>query len=186
MQRIPPAGCAGYGDRLVDLVRNFRAHANIPLGNPELDVAEYIKRVSPANDRFPKRKKVSQERITKTEAKRPLINRITDWMLTLGPKRPRLLIEDEATARADVCAGCSQNVRWQIKCAPCNEDVVSRGQNLRQRPGDEAADKLGACRLHNFFLPAAVYVDRDSLGDAAEQSPAQCWMKTEAHAKEQA
>lgn len=174
IQRIPPKGCAGTPKKLCELVKWFRVNNGIDQGNIEQDVAEYIKRVSPMNDRFPNRKKKEEPRPAK---KRPYIERIRDWLISIAPKRPVLLIEDDARERADTCIGCRQNVKWVTGCLPCCENVKSRGQNLRQRPSFELDDSLGACRLHDLYLPAAVFLDIDSLPVRRSDAPPQCWLK---------
>lgn len=177
-QRIPPRGDAGSASRLVEAVRTFRIVARIDLGDVERDVADYIKKVSPPNNRFPKRSEVEPPRIKS----RPLIERIRDRIAVIGQDNPRLLIDDEAEARAAVCHKCPQNVRWMTGCVPCCAEIKSRGINLRQKPkAPESIDTLSACRLHNFYLPAFVYIDRDELGPVHESAPEFCWMRSESH-----
>lgn len=173
-QRIPARGCAGTDAKLVEQVKMFRVNAGIDLGDVASDVAEFIKRESPINDRFPKRPKKPS---THTEEKfRPYIERIKDWLLQISVKQPRLLIEDEADERAEVCMKCPQNVPWKTGCLPCCEAVVSRGQNVRQRPGYKHDKSLGACRLHDLYLASAVFIDRDDLPQTNPNAPEACWM----------
>ncbi len=176
LERIPFRGDAGSAKRLVDAVAEFRVTNHIDLGDVEADVARYIKEVSPPNNRFPSR----AQREAPPVKRRPIIERIRDRLVKASQTTPRLLLIDEAEIRAKTCSDCRQNVKWVTGCVPCAEDVKSRGQNLRQLPStDEAIEGLGACRLHDMFLPAFVFVDRDELGDADPKAPDYCWMKTE-------
>lgn len=176
VQRIPHQGCAGTGENLVKLVTNFRASMMLDLGDVERDVAVYIKQVSPINNRFPRRE-TPPPKLEVRKGYRAPIQRIGEWLLSIAPKRPRLLIEDEALIRGAICASCKHNVKWMVGCLPCNEEVISRAQNLRQRPTCKPVDSLGACRIHNFLLPAAVFVDNDYLPERHPEAPAACWVQ---------
>jgi hypothetical protein len=177
-QRLPPKGCAGTDKALVEMVKIFRINANIDLGDPAADVAEYIKRVSPMNDKFPGRtpKPVIEAR-ERHPGFRPYIERIRDWLLIMTRRQPRLLIEDDADARVKVCMGCKQNVPWKTGCLPCCEKVVSMGQNVRQRPSYKHDKDVGACRLHDFHVSTAVFLDREDLPQLHPDAPAECWMR---------
>lgn len=177
IQRIPFQGCAGTGDLLVKQVIDFRAGALIELGDVEWDVAEFIKRVSPFNNKYPKRgPKPKRGTISFGDYKTPL-KRIAEWLTVMAPRRPRLLIEDDAEARAGICAKCPQNIRWQTGCLPCNDQLISRGHNLRQKPDFPPADCLGACRLHGSYLPAAIFIDNEFLDERHPDAPEFCWVQ---------
>lgn len=175
-QRIPARGCAGTDGELVRQVRFFRINTGIDVGNPEFDVAEFIKRESPLNNRFPNRTTKASEEAAKPQF-RPLIERVKDFLVSVGRKNPRLMIEDEADERSMVCADCPQNVKWQTGCEPCNDAVRSRGQNLRQLPHYKHDKDLRACRLHDLFLPTAVFLDRENLPAVNPDAPQACWMR---------
>lgn len=178
VQWIPPSGCAGTDTELVNQVKLFRINAQVDLGDVAADVAEYIKKQSPQNNRFPK-KPTPRLLDTREGGKgfRPYIERIRDWLVSMTGKQPRLLIEDEADARAGACMTCPQNVPWKTGCLPCCDAVVSRGQNVRQRPGYKHDKKLGACRLHDIHLSTAVFIDREHLPELHPDAPEFCWLR---------
>lgn len=178
VQRIPPKGCAGDDVQLVKQVKQFRAGAHIDLGEPEVDIAAYIKQHSPINDRYPGRLR-RPETAPRIRSIKPLIERVRDWLLFLQPKQPRLLIEDDAKRRGRICANCPQNIEWKTGCLPCCDEIVQRGRHVRQRIDYPYADALRGCRAHGFYLPTAVFIDRDALGDTGAQAPEECWMHTE-------
>lgn len=180
VQRIPARGCAGTDASLVEQVKLFRVNAGIDLGDVAGDVAAYIKRVSPINDRFPGRTPKVDTRTEGQNGFRPYIERIRDWLLQVSNRQVRLLIEDEADARAEVCMKCPHNVKWVTGCVPCCEAVVSRGQNVRQRPSYKHDDALGACRLHDLKISTAVFIDREDLPDLNPNAPDFCWMRNAA------
>jgi len=183
-QRIPPKGCAGDDRNLIQQVKIFRVNINASLDNLEDDIATYIKTKSPMNNRFPGRLANPAHPTRIKRPFKPLIERIKDWLLIMQPKQPRLLIEDDAQRRGRICSKCPQNNKWKTGCLPCCDEVIQRGRHLRQRVDYPYADALSACRLHGFYLPSAVFIDRDQLGDEHAEAPAECWMKTEARAKQ--
>lgn len=188
-QRIPAKGTADNDRDLVAQVRQFRANLNISQDNLEIEVAEFIKQRSPQNNKYPGRTQPFNPPQRVTRPIRPLIERITDWIKLVGPKQPKLLLEEEATERASICARCPQNVKWKTGCLPCCDTIIQKGRHLRQRVDYPHADTLKACRLHDFYLPGAVFIDRDFLGNTHPEAPENievdgqvkaCWMKTEA------
>lgn len=177
LHRIPTAGDAGSSHRLVEMVKRFRINQHIDMGDVEGDVAEYIKKESPINNRFPKRAEKRAAEAGRIKH-RPLIERIRDNLLVHGSKTPRLLLIDEVERRTEICLKCPQNIKWMTGCIPCCDEITSRGQNLRQQ-AVAPSDALRACRLHDYYLPAITFLDRDELGNAHIDAPAYCWMKTE-------
>lgn len=177
VQRIPVHGSAEDDRDLVKQVALFRVNARIDQGDVAYDVSEYLKEHSREVDRLPKRKNYRPAKKRFRPGHRPLIERIADWLRYKAPRNPRLLLKDEADERMKICAECPHNVKWKTACLDCVEDVTSRGQNLRQRPGYEHDDKLHACRLHDLYLPSAVFLDRDALPETHSDAPAFCWMR---------
>jgi hypothetical protein len=173
-QRIPPKGCAGTFEALCHQITTFRANNHIDIGDVESEASAYIRRVSPISDKYPGREFKGHSEAP--EKRKGVFYRVRDWIRSVEPKRPKLILEEEAKERAEICHGCRQNVEWKGACIPCHKDVSSRGQNLRQRPSSPFADKLKACRCHNFYLPASVFIDRDFLGPRNPNAPTECWM----------
>lgn len=176
VQRIPYQGCAGTPDSLVKQVTEFRAAHMLELGDVEHDIAVYIKGVSPINNRYPKRD-TPAPKIEVRKSYRAPIHRIGDWLLSVAPRQPRLILADDAIERGKICANCPQNVKWMVACVPCNGEVISRAQNLRQRDKCKEVDGLGACRLHDFLLPAAVFIDNEYLPERHPEAPEPCWLQ---------
>lgn len=161
-------------DALVGKVRMFRIEAGIKVGDVEYEVASYIKKVSPGNDRHPNR--TYEPRPEGMPDWRPPIERGKEWLITMGRRQVRCVLLSDAFARADICATCPQNIEWRGPCEPCNEDVVFRMQNVRQRPIFKGDEPLKFCRLHNVMLGAAVFLDQDFLPAKEPNAPAECWM----------
>lgn len=161
---------------LIGKVRVFRIEGGHDIGDVEFDVAEYIKAVSPANDRY-KGKRKFEPSIEGRKEYRPPIKRITEWLVGMSRKRDlRMLNDFDAAERVPACAKCPHNIEWRTKCAPCVSDVEFRSKNLRGRPIFAPDDKLGACRLHDVLLNAAVFLDQDHLPTRHNEAPADCFM----------
>lgn len=161
--------------KLCHQVRIFRIQAMLKVGAVEYEVAEFIKAVSPENSLH--RGRSYEPPPEGQEDFRPLINRVGEWLVATGMKKNlRRVIKPDAEERAQVCLKCPHNIRWQTKCAPCNEEIVYRGQNLRATPLFEYDPKLNACRLHNILLLAACFLDPDELPAKQPDSPAECWL----------
>lgn len=170
--RIPETGSAANGDKLVEAVESFRATNGLPPGDPVRDVAEYIKRVSPNNDRW-KGRKVGAPRIREIT---PMISDLRAWVDETAARKPRFVLNEDAKARALICLACPQNINWEVSgCGACNDEVERRSYLLRQAktvPGELA---LKACRLHRCHLPSAVHLDRDFLPPRHPDAPGPCW-----------
>lgn len=173
MWRIPHTGAAESGPDLIKQLIQFRVNQNIALGDPVYDVAQFTKLRSPQNDRYQGRE-VGKPRI---EPHEPIIKACRDWLEELAQTKPELCGQDEATARAAVCQTCPQNIKWRLEtCGACNEAVEEKGMFARQRVAFEHDPALKACRLHRFYLPTAVFIDRDALPPRHTYSPACCWV----------
>lgn len=172
-QRIPTSGSAKNARELCDAVFLFRSQQGIPLGNYEAEIAAHILKVSPRNliGNAPYVPYVPDK-----SAFVPFINRVTGWLIEVSRTQPRLANMDEVLERAAKCAKCRQNVEWKTDCKPCVEAVVYRGNVLRQRTNYLLDPKLKACRLHDLFLPAAVFLDRDNVPKRTPTTPSECWL----------
>lgn len=174
-EHAPKGHYSTHGDKLVAAVALFRRTHGIAEGEPERDVAEFIRRASPQNDFY--RGKVPDE-IGKPRVRpiTPLIQEIRGWIEDTILRKPDLVNALDAADRAQVCIRCPQNVKWKIDCAPCNAEVDQRGIILRAEVTFDYDPALLACRLHKLALQAAVFLDRDFLPPRHEKAPESCWI----------
>lgn len=171
--RIPETGSAPTGAKLVEMVVAFRAAAGLPPGDAVADVADYIKKASPLNDRF-KGRVIGAPRVREIT---PLIYDLRQWVDNVASAKPRFVFADEAQSRALVCLKCPQNVRWEVGgCGACNTEVHNRSYLLRKGKETQGEEALLGCRLHRVHLPAAVHLDRDFLPTKLAGAPAPCWL----------
>ncbi len=174
--RIPEQGSAESFGHLVRLVTIFRVNQGMDIGEPDLDVANYIKIASRGNDIY------KTGPIMRSRAITPLIYVMRTWLDAMQLKRPDTISSEDAGNRATICAQCPHNVEWKIKaCGDCNDQVINKGACLRKVTTFPPADVLRACRVHGVYLPAAIFLDSDDLPDRSEQAPASCWMTTRDH-----
>lgn len=174
--RIPAQGSAGTGEKLVEAVQSFRLSNGLPVGDPVADVADYIKKVSPLNDKW-KGRVIGQARRRDIA---PIIHELRQWIDATAQAKPRFVLNEEASQRALVCLKCPQNIRWEVSgCGACNEDIETRSYALRQAKRTPGELALKACRLHRVHLPAAVLLDRDYLPPRHPDAPPPCWVQDE-------
>jgi hypothetical protein len=173
-QRIPAQGSAQTAWKLVEQVRTYRINEGCPMGDPERDVAEYIKKVSPLNDRFKGKGGVLNK--PRPEPFIPLIQRLREWLDGISPKRPKLEGLTIAGERSEICLKCPQNIRWKTQCGECNDAIDYLGHTLRARTSYDLDDALHGCRVHGLHLPSAVFIDRDDLPAKMADAPQSCWL----------
>lgn len=177
IQRIPTIGSAAHCRALVKMVTEYRAANGIEMGDVEQDIADFIKKASPQNDRF----KGHRVNTARPRPLTPLIHEVRQWIDNLAPERPRIVDQSEAIARAEICIKCPQNIAWKINnCADCNKEVEYRSQNLRGVIEFGLDDALRACRLHKMHLGAGVFIDVDHHPERSSEAPTQCWVKSPA------
>lgn len=172
--RVPVTGGAPTARKLVEMVRQYRINEGINMGDPERDIADYIRKVSPNNDRF--RGKGGVLGRPRAADYVPPIQRIREWVDSMSPRKPRLVGIEEATPRAQACIGCPQNIRWKTPCGECNEAVDYAGYTMRGLAVYELDEALHGCRLHGIHLPSAIFIDRDDLPPRVPTAPAYCWL----------
>lgn len=170
--RIPFSGSAKSARDLVEQVRDFRIKQGIELGDIEFDVATFVKRYSPQNDRF-KGRNIGQPKIREIE---PMIYQLRAWVNSIAEQKPRLIIRQEAMERADICAKCPLNIKWETKCGDCNDEVNFASQCVRKIPSTAMDGVLKACRAHKIHLLSAVFLDQDFLPKRSESAPDTCWL----------
>lgn len=174
IQRIPVKGCAGSPKALCEAVLLFRSQHGILLGNYEAEIATHMLRVSPQNI-LGNAPFVPYE--APVEPVPPLINRVAAWLSHVSNQQPRLIHIDEAKERAEICLKCKAHCEWRTKGHDTMEATIGyRGATVRQCSSHPLDSKLKACRLHDLYLPAAVFVDRDNLPKKLETTPENCWL----------
>jgi hypothetical protein len=171
--RVPHKGSAQSAEALVELVRQLRIELGLEIGDPNHDVSDYIKKVSPINDRFHNDPMHSPN---PARPSRPIIQDLREWLDHRLPFKPKLVSVPEADERAKICLTCRQNIKWQAGCAPCNEEINYRVSSLRALPVYHLDKNLKACRLQRAPIQAMIFIDRDEMPPPHPEQPAECWI----------
>lgn len=110
---------------------------------------------------------------TMTSYNRP-IDRAADWLAQIAGRAPQFIDIGLASQRAQICAQCPQNIRWQTPCAPCNETVEVRLQNFKGNLRTPFDSRLFMCRVFAHVNSAAVWLN-DTQTTPLFPPPAHCW-----------
>ena len=102
------------------------------------------------------------------------INKAADWLAALGNTRPEYVDAALAAQRAQVCAQCPQNVRWETPCAPCNDNIRIRSHNAKGSLSTPYDRNLAVCRVFGHMNEVAVWLSRPG-NNPQSQPPAVCW-----------
>jgi hypothetical protein len=111
--------------------------------------------------------------IDRSNYQRP-IDRAGNWIAQIAQARPEFVDIGIAGHRAQICAQCPQNVRWQTSCAPCNETVEVRLQNFKGSLHTPFDNRLFMCRVFGHVNAAAVWL-QDTQTTPISPQPAHCW-----------
>lgn len=159
------------GDKLVQDVREFRARQHIPIGDPEKDVADFVKGYSPMNDRFPGRE---IKPVRTPERKEMLGQRVIEWLVGMIAKKPELMLASTAEERSNGCIGCPHNT--PLDYGLVSDHIRDRGIQIRQKPIWAQDGKVNACRKYNIWLPAALFMGPEFLPTPLPDTPPQCFL----------
>lgn len=163
-------------EELIASVVQWRINQGLPMGDPGLDVANYILATCPQSRLYGWTQ--VPDPVVKAKPITPLTERARGWVRMKLQKQVRLAVADEPDKNADKCLKCPQNIlRWQSTCSPCNDALTYEGNRLRQRTIYKEDVRLGVCRLHGIYLPAAIFLDRDDHPERDEKAPDFCWIK---------
>lgn len=113
---------------------------------------------------------------------REMIVRFLKTMWALWEKGFQLVTQEQADARASVCAACPLNVTWQFSCWKCETLLALVGKILGKRKTTYEA-KLNFCSACGCKVSLKCWVPKDVL-DAAEagskpEYAAGCWRLSE-------
>jgi hypothetical protein len=106
------------------------------------------------------------------------IDRSANWLSKVGNTRLEFVDPALASNRAQICAGCQQNVRWATPCAPCNDNVLVRIQNAKGNLRTPYDKNLFMCRVYGHVNEVAVWL-KDTHSVPEHTPPAICWQLQE-------
>lgn len=106
----------------------------------------------------------------------PPVTRAANWLASVANERQERVDAALAAQRAQICAQCPQNVRWQSGCQPCNNNVEVRSQQLKgsmQTPYDR---NLLVCRVYGWKNDVAVWLSLPR-SEPEHTIPSHCWVR---------
>jgi hypothetical protein len=162
---------------LIDAVVKFRADNVIPIGDVRAEIDEYICK------NFP-RMCHQFEGVARIEVAHSVspIRTLTDEMIQTMDRQiqdhstENLELKQEAQRRADVCAGCRFNVRWNSNCGSCVEAVNRMSAILRAGQTVHHERELRACQILRHENRSAVWLRMDKIGTSPDL-PGYCWAR---------
>lgn len=119
--------------------------------------------------------------ITRPDYNRPIervqswLDYAANWLSRAALQHPEFVDHGIAGTRAQICAQCPQNIRWQTPCAPCNEAVEVRLQNFKGNLRTNLDNRLYVCRVYGHHNSAAVWL-KDTLSTPISPPPPHCWL----------
>jgi len=161
---------SGY-DQLLIAVETFRANNNLPQGDVEADVDEYI------CSRWPHFCGIFTH-VASEEKKIPalLLDDVRVWSMNLlGGEGYNMVSDELADARAAICEQCPNNTNWKSSCRTCVSTVERQLATVRQARDVYHSANLGGCSVNRFDARTAVFLDAENLTPAAGL-PDFCWL----------
>jgi hypothetical protein len=103
------------------------------------------------------------------------IDKAGNWLSEIEHHRLEHVDLGIAGYRAQICAQCPMNVRWQTGCAPCNENIEIRIQNLKGNMRTPYDPQLHLCRVFGHVNSVAIWL-AETRSSSEGKVPPHCWM----------
>jgi hypothetical protein len=102
------------------------------------------------------------------------IDRSANWLAKVAATHLEFVDTGLANHRAVICAQCPQNIRWATPCAPCNDNIQIRVQNLKGNFRTQYDRSLLMCRSFGHVNEVAVWL-KDTHSTSEHTPPINCW-----------
>lgn len=102
------------------------------------------------------------------------IDKAADWIAHAAAQRNTFVDLSVAGHRAQICAQCQMNVRWETPCMPCNDNVLVRVQQFKGNMRTPYDRQLHSCRVFGHLNEVAVWLG-DTRSTSENPPPAHCW-----------
>ena len=162
---------------LIDAVIKFRADNVIPIGDVKAEIDQYICTTFP-------RMCHQFEGVSRIDIKSepsPIRTLTDDMIQTMDAQLQDHSIEElelkqEAQRRANICADCQYNVRWNSNCGSCVEAVNRMSAMLRAGNSLPRERELRACQILRHENRSAVWLRMDKIKKNPDV-PGFCWAR---------
>lgn len=167
---------ASTKDELIREVLKFRVDNSLEIGNPELEIDEYLCGLWPhlCANLLPRPADESPK--GKTQRQRTTNWRYNRYAQAQGIEKRES--QEVADARAEICAGCEYNVDNKDNCSPC---VAANDKALFVlRGGKSTKMKVGGCAILGQDNETAAFLPQELLTykkQYQDQLPSYCWLK---------
>jgi hypothetical protein len=163
---------------VIDAMVSYRLENNLPVGDPEGDLEEYVCNAYPTWCR------------RESGAPRPIQERpnlrnvdlVIGWANELYTKvgRLQLIPQKEAEERATICKACPKQMDWARDCPNCVTSAQRLLNILRQGKDTavaQTADAVRGCSIYGWDNRTACHLDKQHLPQQPNPgAPAECWM----------
>lgn len=176
--RIPHKGELPNPKEVISGIMTYRLENNLPVGDPEGDLEEYVCANFPAWCRRAPGEPIPVQTQQGTRNVDLVLMWANEFYTKVG--RLQLVPQKEADERAAICASCPLQMDWANDCPPCVTSAQRLMAILRQGK-DTIEGNLGGlrgCHAHGWDNRTAVHIDKQHLPPQANpNAPAQCWMR---------
>lgn len=178
--RIPHTSELPGPREVVDAILEFRLENQLPAGNPEADLENYVCTTFPhfCSDPLTTPVPNSQNQII---VGNKFVDIIALWANSLYDQAGRmtLVTNKEAEQRSVACMNCPMQTVWEGDCPRCVENAQRITKIVRQGKEVTHWRKLHGCAAQGFCTRTAVHIDRQYLGPTNPTAPDYCWMRKE-------
>lgn len=108
----------------------------------------------------------------------PLLQRIAEWFGTLSLNPPSFVTPSVADKRANICAHCPENRRWQTTCGPCVQQIRVNSVHLLGHRATRYDSQLAGCKCFGHLNQAAVWLQLDPQAESGQNVPNLCWHRS--------
>lgn len=169
-------------EELTKQIFEYRLRNNLPVGDIERDINDYYCRRWP--QACHKEPKDWDESLKSASSGEPLLNRVTRWAAFQVHQQPKggyaLVSVEEASRRAQICAGCPKNRAWRVGCIGCSSSTTAVLAQLRKLQTVKQQGNLMACDVAGWDNGTAAWMPTSALGLTESQLqslPERCWKK---------
>lgn len=163
---------------LIAAVAKFRADNVIPIGNVEQDIEDYICANFPHMCHNVPGAQVSIVSVSRISPAQTLTDKTILWLESKIDNHSvdKLVLDPEAKRRAEICAKCKFNQKWNSNCGACFE-AISRMSSIVRYGNDVPQGKsLYSCQILGHENRAAVWLNASELS-TSHDLPSHCWRK---------
>jgi len=164
-------------EELVNVVTNYRAENNLPVGDVQGDIERQICGQYPHSCHDVDHLEINIVSNTRPTPQGELLQDITAWASNLLRSTEAISLVDDETAegRSKICRACPNNANWRGKCAPCVTSAERICASVRQGRDTFSSKVLGGCHALRHDNRTAIFIEKEHLSTCADL-PKECWI----------